>query len=222
VQLPATGCTGGIRRANAPFCAGFFGSLLARHVLWQAKMSAPRPHDASFLFERSHKAAVPPSWIERFYESLALGASVGEAVSRANRGATRQDRRAAVMIVDDDADVREALGECLRAEGFEVHLAVDGKHALDTLKLGAQPSVIFLDLRMPVLSGYEVLNALRSAPQWRSIPVVIVTAEHETNARDLEGAFAILRKPTNLDAVLAIAQRAITETPACSRPPGSS
>jgi CheY-like chemotaxis protein len=165
------------------------------------------------------RSARQQSWIERFHHALALGATVGQAVSRANRGAPREDatgcevgrRRGTVLVVDDDADIREALGECLRAEGFEVHLAVHGKHALDALKLGLHPSVIFLDLRMPVLSGSEVLSALRSSPRWRSIPVVVVTAEQQSDADDLDGAFAVLRKPTSLEAVLVVAEQAITE-----------
>jgi CheY-like chemotaxis protein len=120
--------------------------------------------------------------------------------------------RPAVLIVDDDADIRDLVGDCLEAERYQVHTAPDGRQALDALRLGLRPSVIFLDLMMPIVSGFDVLIALRNSPDWRAIPVVIFTASHDGNARDLDGAFEILRKPADLDAVLASAQKAIAVT----------
>jgi CheY-like chemotaxis protein len=117
--------------------------------------------------------------------------------------------RPAVLIVDDDAEIRDLVGDCLEAEGYQVHTAPDGRQALDALRRGLRPSVIFLDLMMPVVSGFDVLIALRNSPDWRSIPVVIFTASHVGKARDLDGAFEILRKPASLDEVLESAQKAI-------------
>ena len=113
-----------------------------------------------------------------------------------------------ILVVDDDEDIRDALGECLRAEGYQVRSAMDGRKALDALHGGLEPDVIILDLRMPILSGYDVFAALRSSPRWRSIPVVILTADHEHDAHRLAGAFAILRKPASLDALLEAAEAA--------------
>jgi len=117
--------------------------------------------------------------------------------------------RPAVLIVDDDPDIRDAIGYCLEAEGYDVHTARDGKEALDLLSFGLRPAVIFLDLMMPVVSGFGVLVELRKSTEWQTIPVVIFTATHDSNAGDLDGAFAILRKPASLDAVLASARQAI-------------
>jgi len=117
------------------------------------------------------------------------------------------DRRD-ILIVDDDPDIRDALGECLRYEGYNVHVAADGRDALDRLEFGLKPDLILLDLMMPVVNGFEVLLALRSKPEWRSIPVVVVSANRGYKAEDLAGAVDILRKPVNVDRLIAVVDQA--------------
>jgi len=114
-----------------------------------------------------------------------------------------------VLIVDDDPDIRDAVGECLRYEGYDVHSAADGRDALDRLEYGLRPAVILLDLMMPVLNGFDVLEALKSRPEWKSIPVVIVSANRGYEAEDLSGAVSILRKPVNVDRLLAAVEQAV-------------
>ena len=114
-----------------------------------------------------------------------------------------------VLIVDDDPDIRDAVGECLRYEGYDVHSAADGRDALDRLEYGLRPDVILLDLMMPVLNGFDVLEALKSRPEWKSIPVVIVSANRGYEAEDLSGAVSILRKPVNVDRLLAAVEQAV-------------
>jgi CheY-like chemotaxis protein len=114
-----------------------------------------------------------------------------------------------VLIVDDDPDIRDAVGECLRYEGYDVHAAADGRDALDRLEFGLKPDVILLDLMMPVLNGFDVLQALQSRPEWKSIPVVVVSANRGYDAEDLSGAVSILRKPVNADHLIAAVQQAV-------------
>ena len=114
-----------------------------------------------------------------------------------------------VLIVDDDPDIRDAVGECLRYEGYDVHSAADGRDALERLEYGLRPAVILLDLMMPVLNGFDVLEALKSRPEWKSIPVVIVSANRGYEAEDLSGAVSILRKPVNVDRLLAAVEQAV-------------
>ena len=114
-----------------------------------------------------------------------------------------------VLIVDDDPDIRDAVGECLRYEGYDVHSAADGQDALDRLEYGLRPDVILLDLMMPVLNGFDVLEALNSRPEWKSIPVVIVSANRGYEAEDLSGAVSILRKPVNVDRLIAAVEQAV-------------
>jgi CheY-like chemotaxis protein len=116
--------------------------------------------------------------------------------------------RGDVLIVDDDPDIRDAVGECLRYEGYDVHSAADGRAALDTLEFGLKPDVILLDLMMPVLNGFDVLTALRKRPDWKCIPVVVVSANRGYSAEDLAGAVSILRKPVSVDRLLAAVEHA--------------
>ena len=114
-----------------------------------------------------------------------------------------------ILIVDDDPDIRDALGEFLRYEGYGVHAATDGRDALDRLELGLRPDVILLDLMMPVLNGFDVLNALQARSDWKTIPVVVVSANRGYEAEDLPGATSILRKPVNLDRLIAAVEQAV-------------
>jgi CheY-like chemotaxis protein len=62
---------------------------------------------------------------------------------------------------------------------------------------------------MPVLNGFDVLEALKSRPEWKSIPVVIVSANRGYEAEDLSGAVSVLRKPVNVDRLLAAVEQAV-------------
>ena len=106
------------------------------------------------------------------------------------------------MVVDDDADVRVALGHCLRSEGWDVQLCTDGRDAIDRLGTDAHPLAIVLDLMMPRMNGLEMLQALRSEPRWSSIPVIVVSANRAHSAEDL-GVSCLLRKPFELPDLIA-------------------
>jgi CheY-like chemotaxis protein len=106
------------------------------------------------------------------------------------------DRTAPVLVVEDDAATREMLQRMLEREGFSVAEASDGRAGLDRLA-ERLPSLILLDLLMPEMNGFEFLAELQTRPEWRSIPVVVVTAKDltaEEHAR-LSGSVAeVLRK----------------------------
>jgi signal transduction histidine kinase/CheY-like chemotaxis protein len=88
----------------------------------------------------------------------------------------RYRRDMPILVVDDDADVRQALRRTLEAEGYAVAEADNGRTALELLDAGL-PGVILLDLMMPELDGFGVVSALRERETWRGIPVVIITAK---------------------------------------------
>ena len=77
-----------------------------------------------------------------------------------------------VLIVDDDRDIREALGEILADDGFAVEAAWNGETALDRLEAGFRPDVIILDLMMPVMDGLTFRELQRKHPALANIPVV--------------------------------------------------
>jgi CheY-like chemotaxis protein len=83
-----------------------------------------------------------------------------------------------VLVVEDHADLREMLAVLLESEGFQVQTASNGKEALDSLKQ-ARPSVILLDLMMPVMSGDEFRRRQLQEPEFAHVPVICMTAAHD-------------------------------------------
>ena len=81
-----------------------------------------------------------------------------------------------VLVVDDDDLMRSGIAKILMREGWEVVEAENGRAALECLQQ-LQPDVIMLDLMMPEMDGFEFLNAMRLRPEWRDIPVLVVTAK---------------------------------------------
>jgi signal transduction histidine kinase/DNA-binding response OmpR family regulator len=80
-----------------------------------------------------------------------------------------------VLIVEDDANLREMLRRTLEAEKWQVAEAEHGLAALESIR-ARKPAVILLDLMMPVMDGFELLAELRKSEDWRNIPVVVITA----------------------------------------------
>jgi CheY-like chemotaxis protein len=83
-----------------------------------------------------------------------------------------------IVIVDDDTDVREALGEVLAEEGYATRLFESGRAALTYLRDadGSGPSLILLDLMMPEMSGWQFREEQLKDERLREIPVVVITA----------------------------------------------
>jgi CheY-like chemotaxis protein len=110
------------------------------------------------------------------------------------------DEGFAVLVVDDDPDIRETLREVIEAEGFPVVTAANGRAALEAIGRGLRPSLILLDLMMPAMSGWDVLAALRDDGALAEIPVAVISASGEKAPPP--GATHFLRKPIELDALL--------------------
>jgi signal transduction histidine kinase/CheY-like chemotaxis protein len=86
-----------------------------------------------------------------------------------------------ILIVEDDRDTRELLQRTLEREGWKVLTATDGIHAIELLVSAARiPDLVLLDLMMPRLDGFGVLDMIRKNPLWVNIPVVILTAKDLT------------------------------------------
>jgi signal transduction histidine kinase/CheY-like chemotaxis protein len=100
-----------------------------------------------------------------------------QAVNRHRRGGGA----AQVLVVDDDAKTRDMLRRTLQKEGWSVAEAIDGREALGHLER-SRPALVLLDLIMPEMDGFEVLERMRQEGAWRDIPVIIVTAKDLTRA----------------------------------------
>lgn len=113
-----------------------------------------------------------------------------------------------VLVVEDDHDVREAVGDALRAEGYGVTCTTNGREALDYLHGAGPPRLILLDLRMPVMDGWEFMDAVGKDQSLAAIPVVLLSADRDLGrrARELHAA-AYIEKPVDLDMLLSTVQR---------------
>ena len=85
---------------------------------------------------------------------------------------------AKVLIVDDEPDMRTVLYHALRTAGHDVTEAGDGEEALRKIRR-TKFDLVVLDIMMPRVSGYEVLEKIRAMPSRASVPVVVVTAKHD-------------------------------------------
>ena len=110
---------------------------------------------------------------------------------------------ARVLVVDDDADIREALTHLLESEGHEVTAASDGRVALGSL--AREPAdVIVLDLMMPVMNGWEFCEAQRMDPVLAEIPVIVISAAAQCPPA---AADAFLPKPFDGERLIELVDR---------------
>lgn len=109
-----------------------------------------------------------------------------------------QHSSAAVLVVEDEADIRETLRDILEMEGYRVCCAENGQEALHVLSK-VRPMLILLDLMMPVMSGYELLKRLRESSELATIPVTVVSAIGDRSA--VPDAL-VLKKPVDLEVLL--------------------
>jgi CheY-like chemotaxis protein len=123
---------------------------------------------------------------------------------RASSGSLRASGQGAgkrlVLVVEDDEDIRQSLCYILEDEGIATLAAGDGQEALDLLNgPGEKPSVILLDLSMPVMDGREFLQQMRRTPALAGTPVVIVSA---LTRDDKVTGVEWLQKPVGIDGLL--------------------
>ena len=113
---------------------------------------------------------------------------------------------AEVLVVDDEPDIRETVRTILESEGYRVRIASNGREALDLMRQGSPPGLVLLDLMMPEMDGYEVLEAMRNDRALASIPVTVVSA-----VCDRFGPLGTpcLRKPFLLEELLATVEKQV-------------
>jgi CheY-like chemotaxis protein len=107
---------------------------------------------------------------------------------------------ASILVVDDDAAVREALTQLLELEGYRVTPAANGLEALNLLRNKQAASLVLLDLMMPVMDGWAFLAERARDPTLAAIPVIVISAA--TQRGDRLDTVACLRKPIDPEALL--------------------
>ena len=119
-----------------------------------------------------------------------------------------------ILVVEDELDIRELLVDTLVDNGYEVVEAADGITGLEQA-LGHIPDIILLDVMMPGMDGFQVLEKLKQSPLTESIPVIMVSAKgQEQDVQDAirAGAWGYVTKPwepSELDAALLSAAEAM-------------
>jgi CheY-like chemotaxis protein len=85
----------------------------------------------------------------------------------------------AILVIEDDAAIRELLREIFTARGFAVVTARQGAEALEILERGVRPTLIVLDIVMPIMGGDQFLKELRANEELKNIPVLVTSATKE-------------------------------------------
>ncbi len=123
------------------------------------------------------------------------------------------EKQSQVLVVDDEVNLREGLVELIAGEGFNVRQAGDGAEAIELLRDGLQPDVVFLDLRMPKLDGLNVLKTIQEE-KLSCGPIIVISAFGESS-KMIEamrrGAYDYITKPLDLDEVVSTLQRAVEQ-----------
>ncbi|NTU79074.1 MAG: response regulator [Chloroflexales bacterium] len=109
-----------------------------------------------------------------------------------------------ILVVDDDAAIREALTSVLEEEGYQVQSAANGREALEILRAGGDlPSLILLDLMMPVMSGWDFRAAQQADPSLAHIPVIVLSADRSVQVKAVAvQAEGYLPKPVDIMVLL--------------------
>jgi CheY-like chemotaxis protein len=106
----------------------------------------------------------------------------------------------AVIVIEDDRDIREAVVTVLELEGFHVFQAENGAEGLEVLRTMPHPSLVLADLMMPVMDGWQLIGALSQDDRLATLPVVVVSATNETSPDGVRQ----LKKPIDLDDLVKI------------------
>jgi CheY-like chemotaxis protein len=102
-----------------------------------------------------------------------------------------------ILVIEDSAVIRRLIEVCLRAADLQILMREDGPSGLDAVRADA-PDLLILDIGLPGMDGWQVLNHIRSDQATRSLPVVVLTAHAEEESRrraDEGGADAFVTKP---------------------------
>jgi CheY-like chemotaxis protein len=120
----------------------------------------------------------------------------------------QNDTRSRVLLVEDDALIRENLEEILLLEGYEVVSAIDGLHALEILREQPAPDLVITDLQMPRANGWVLAMELRRDPRLANLPLVVISGVHDSRAAGgFLGASATFQKPFDVPAFLDTLER---------------
>jgi CheY-like chemotaxis protein len=145
-------------------------------------------------------------WLDHVFEPRAL-----EAVSLALEKADRMKIRGVILVIDDSPTTRAILDDTLTEYRFKVVTAEDGYEGLVKAR-EVRPQLIFLDVLMPRMDGYEVLKRLKDDPELKLTPVVMLTSKgliSDHGAAFEKGADLYIEKPFTTKKILTIVENVL-------------
>ncbi len=116
---------------------------------------------------------------------------------------------ALIVVIEDDADIREVLGALLADEGYGVRTFADGVDALAAMEAGLHPDLIILDLMMPVMDGWQFRIEQRKRTALADVPLLVVSADESSRAVAVD-ADAFMRKPIDFARLSIVIERLLT------------
>jgi CheY-like chemotaxis protein len=161
--------------------------------------------------QRSHASSVFPQLALAVQASSAAAARLNERVEACRKAVARLTKKgpmATILLVEDNDDVREMMAVALELGGHSVTSAPNGRVALELLTKGMRPSLIVLDLMMPVMNGWELCRVLKANPRLSEIPVVVVSAVTSDAAQRLAGR-QFVPKPVDISYLLNVVEEQI-------------
>ena len=119
-----------------------------------------------------------------------------------------------ILLVEDDSNLREIYGARLEAEGYDIVAAIDGEEAL-AIAVKEKPNLIISDVMMPKISGFDMLDILRSTPETKDIKIIMMTAlsqdEDRKRGEDLGADRYIVKSQVTLDDVVSVVHQILSD-----------
>lgn len=109
-----------------------------------------------------------------------------------------------VIFVDDSETIRKFISFGLRMKGYKAVIASDGQEALEKLAVN-KVDLVITDLNMPNMDGFELIENLRNDPEYKDIPIIVLTTESQLEEREKAiklGADSYLVKPFKIDVII--------------------
>lgn len=109
-----------------------------------------------------------------------------------------------ILLVEDDLDIQDNLKAFLEMENFDVTSVTNGKQAIELLQKEGKPSLILLDLMMPIMNGYEMLAEMKKCDLYQKnpIPIILLSAATDIEETARSQVVKFVRKPILLDQLL--------------------
>lgn len=110
-------------------------------------------------------------------------------------------QRPTILVIEDEADLREGIRDALELNGYTVVAATDGQDALEQLESLQPPCIVLMDLVMPRMNGWELCEALRLRPGYRDVPIIV----HSSSPLPAPGgATRVVTKPLTFTKLLGL------------------